>query len=139
MLFYKVIKHNTFHSLVQSTKQFLSQSSVMMLCFFLSLSLTGRLGTHPFLESQPVGDDPHVPLSHGANLLYVVGNFDPVGRDQHSHGLATTPALLNRPCSAYIYLEPPLDSQEDHAAAQPGGLELRQQAGTLKWSHEGPV
>lgn len=105
----------------------------------LSFTLTGRLGAHIVLESQPVGDDPHVPLSHGAHLLYVVGNFDPVGRDQHSHGLSPTLALLNRPCFAYTYYEPTVDSQEDHAAAQPSGLELWQPTSTFKWSREGPV
>lgn len=91
---------------------------------FPSFTLTGRMGTHLVLESQPVGDDPHVPLSHGAHILYVVGNLDYVGRDQHSHGPSTTFTLLNRPCSAYAHHESPLDSQEDYAAAQPSRLEL---------------
>lgn len=107
----------------------------MLLSFFL----TGRLRKHHVLENQPVGDDSYVPLSHGAHLLYVVGNFDSVGSDQHSHGPSATLAVFNRPYSAHAYNESPLDTQEDYAAAQPSGLELQQQTSTLKRSHKGPV
>lgn len=86
-----------------------------------------------------MGDDPHVPLSHGAHLLHVVVNLDPVASHLQPHGLTPTPAVPTRPCSAHSDHEPALDTQEDHAAAEPSGLELRQQASTIKWTYRGPT
>lgn len=83
----------------------------------LSSSLTGWLGPHPVLESQPVGDDPHISLSHGAHLLHVVGNPYPLGRAQHPCGPFPTLGLLHWPRSTNVCPQPHLDAQEDHAAA----------------------
>lgn len=99
----------------------------------------GWLGPQPVLANQPVGDDPHVPLSHGAHLLHVVGKFDPLERAHYSCGPTPNPAFLLRPGSAHIYHQPHLDAQKDHAAAQPRGLELWKQTGTRQWIHTGPV
>lgn len=79
--------------------------------------MTGWLGMHTVLESQPVGDDPHVPLSHGAQLLHVVGSLDQLERAHHPCGPFPTPGLLHWPNSAHVYPQPHLDAQEDHAAA----------------------
>lgn len=84
-----------------------------------------------------MGDDPHVPLSHGAHLLHVVGHADPLGGGQRPHRSAPTPHFLLRTRSAHAYHQPHLDAQEDNAAAKPRGLELLQQAGTDQRRHEG--
>lgn len=93
----------------------------------LSVFPPGWLGTHPVLEGQPVGDDPRLPLPDGAHLLHVVDHLHPLGRAQHPRGSGSARALLHRPRSAHARHQPHLDAQEDHAAAQSGGLELWQQ------------
>lgn len=87
----------------------------------------GWLGAHPVLEGQPVGDDPRLPLPDGAHLLHVVDHLHALGRAQHPRGSGPARALLLRPRSAHAHHQPHLDAQEDHAAAQPSGLELWQQ------------
>lgn len=101
-------------------------------------SLSGWLGSYPDLESQPVGDDPHVPLPYGPHLLHLVCDVDPLGRDKPPCGANPTTAVLHRPGSANRYHQSHLDAQEDHAAAQPRGLELWRQTGTGKRTCEGP-
>lgn len=72
-----------------------------------------------------MGDDPHVPLQDGADLLHVVGDMEPLGGVQHQRGPAPAHALLNWPGPPHASHQPHLDPQEDHAAPQPCGLELQ--------------
>lgn len=71
-----------------------------------------------------MGDDPHVPLSHGAHLLHVVDSTDPLDGAQHLRGAVAAPAVFLWPGSAHSYHQPHLDAQENHAAAKSRGLEL---------------
>lgn len=87
----------------------------------------GWLGPHLVLEGQPVGDDPRLPLPHGAHLLHVVDHLHALGGAHHPRGRGPARALLHGPGAAHARHQPHLDPQEDNAAAQPGGLELWQQ------------
>ena len=99
----------------------------------------GWLGPQHVLEGQPVGDDPHVPLPHGANLLHVVGHLEPL--DGHQCHLPPGPShpFLHGPRPPHPGAEPHLDSQEDHAAAEPRGLELQQQGSAQRLRGRGTV
>lgn len=92
--------------------------------FPFSPPVKGRMGSHSLLESQPVGDDPHVPLSHGAHLLHVVGDSDPLGGNQYPCGAVPEAHLLLWTRTAHSHHQPHLDTQEDHATAKSRGLEL---------------
>lgn len=70
-------------------------------------------------------NDPHVSLSHGADLLHVVGDLASLGRHRAQRGSAPPPALLHRPGPAHCPNQPHLDTQEDHAASHTSRLELQ--------------
>lgn len=97
--------------------------------------LTGWLGVHSVLESQPVGDDSHVSLSHGTHLLHVVGNLDPPGGAVDPCAPAPANTLLHWPRSAHTYPQPHMDPQEDNAASESCGLELWQQGDPTERHH----
>ena len=84
-----------------------------------------------------MGDDPHVPLPHGAHLLHVLGELEALGRDEGPRAAAPAAALLHGPGPAHRRHQPHLDPQEDHAAAQPRGLELQRQACSRERAFQG--
>lgn len=85
----------------------------------------GRLVRLPVLEDQPVADDPHVPLPHGAHLPHVVGVPLALGRPAPQPVPAAPAAVPRGAGPAHARPQPLLDPQEDAAAPDPGGLELR--------------
>lgn len=91
----------------------------------LSCLRAGRLVRVPVLEAQPVADGPHVPLPNGPDLPHVVGVFLALGRPGQQPVSASLGTLPCRTGSAHTGHQSVLDPQEDSAASQSGGLELR--------------
>lgn len=85
----------------------------------------GRLVRLPVLEAEPVADDSHVPLPHGADLPHVVGVLLALGRAAPQPLPAAPGALPRRTEPPHTRHQSLLDPQEDAAAAPSGGLELR--------------
>ena len=84
----------------------------------------GRLVRLTALEGEPVADDPHVPLPHGALLPHVVGVPAALGRPAQQPAPAAPGALPVWHGPADAHPQPVLDPQEDAAAPPPSGLEL---------------
>ncbi|XP_032474059.1 protein CLN8 isoform X2 [Phocoena sinus] len=88
-------------------------------------SFAGRLCGLAALEAEPVADGPPVPLPHGPHLPHVVGVPGPLGQPGPQPLPAALGALRGWAGPPHGPHQPLLDPQEDAAAAQPCGLELR--------------